>query len=144
MRGMRRGTWIYHDGMWWTRAELDAHRRHEAAKTRSRVVPEVVKPKRGRYVIRDGELIDVTDGYVPVKRDRNDRRIMRDIQEYRGVGFKGAPMVTSRSQHRELLRRDGKVEVGNEKEAFLNNPNKPKLRPVEHDLLRAFAEHGWH
>lgn len=141
----KKGPWVLFEGELWTRAELDAHRYHEAQKVRSRVVPEIVKPKRGRYLFRDGEEIDVTDGYAPVKRDRTSGpQIVRDIQEYRGVGFRGAPMVTSRSQHRELLRREGKVEVGNEKEAFLNNPNKPKLRPVEHDLLRAFAEHGWH
>jgi hypothetical protein len=40
--------------------------------------------------------------------------IIMDIEPYRGVGFPDAPMVTTRSQHRELLKRHNKIEVGNE------------------------------
>lgn len=42
-----------------------------------------------------------------------------DIKPYRGVAFKGQPMVNSRSQHRELIRSHGAVEVGSEKPAFM-------------------------
>ena len=40
--------------------------------------------------------------------------IIMDIEPYQGVGFPGSPMVTTRSQHRELLKRHNKIEVGNE------------------------------
>lgn len=40
--------------------------------------------------------------------------VIPDIEPYEAVGFEGAPMVTSRSQHRELLKTHNCEEVGNE------------------------------
>ena len=41
--------------------------------------------------------------------------IMPDIEPYKAVGLPGAPMIRSRSEHREALKRHGMIEVGNEK-----------------------------
>lgn len=38
--------------------------------------------------------------------------VVNDIEPYEGVAFKGCPTVTSRSQHRALLREHGSQEVG--------------------------------
>lgn len=45
--------------------------------------------------------------------------IMNDIEPYRAVGFEGKPLVTSRSQHRELLKSHGAYEVGNDMPAWM-------------------------
>jgi len=45
--------------------------------------------------------------------------VVCDIEPYEAIGFKGAPMVTSRSQHRDLLRAHGAQEVGNDMPAWL-------------------------
>ena len=45
--------------------------------------------------------------------------VMTDIEPYRAVAFEGAPMVTSRSQHRELLRSHGAQEVGSDMPAWM-------------------------
>lgn len=46
-------------------------------------------------------------------------RVISDIEPYQAMGTDiatgKAPMITSRSQHREYLKRNGYVEVGNEK-----------------------------
>lgn len=39
--------------------------------------------------------------------------VISDMEEYRAIGIKGAPMITSRSQHRQVLRENNMVEVGN-------------------------------
>lgn len=45
--------------------------------------------------------------------------VVCDIEPYQGIGFRGSPMVTSRSQHRELLRAHGAQEVGSEKPGWM-------------------------
>jgi len=45
-------------------------------------------------------------------------QIMPDIKPYRAVGIDGR-MVTSRSEHRALLKEHNCIEVGNEKPAFM-------------------------
>lgn len=45
--------------------------------------------------------------------------VMNDIEPYQGIGFQGSPMVTSRSQHRDLLRAHGAHEVGSEKPGWM-------------------------
>ena len=38
--------------------------------------------------------------------------VINDIEPYQAIAFDGAPMVTSRSQHRRLLKQHGAQEVG--------------------------------
>lgn len=71
--------------------------------------------------------------------------IMRDIEPYRAAGADietGArPMITSRSQHRDYLRRNNYVEVGNE-----YVPPAPKAEPtkaeIAKDVKRAIEQTG--
>ena len=59
------------------------------------------------FVYRDGELVEKTQA------NRNaGHNIMRDIEPYQNM--KDFGWITSRSQHREFLRRNNFVEVGNE------------------------------
>jgi len=62
---------------------------------------------RKTFVYRNGELIEKTEA------SRNaGHNIMRDIEPYQNMKDRG--WITSRSQHREFLRRNNFVEVGNE------------------------------
>ena len=45
--------------------------------------------------------------------------VVPDIEPYVGVGFPGKPVVTSRSQHRALLKQHNAHEVGNDMPAWL-------------------------
>lgn len=64
--------------------------------------------------------------------------ITPDIQPYRAVaGDMAGKPITSRREHREYLKRNGLVEVGNEQP----KPRKPvPLPPVHEDIKRAIAE----
>lgn len=76
---------------------------------------------RRRWIQIDGELVEVIPDYTP--EPRRGPMIMPDITPYRAMGVDiatgKAPVIHSRSQHREYLRRNGYIEIGNEK---------PKLR----------------
>tara|TARA_R100000654_G_scaffold57163_1_gene83606 strand:- start:109 stop:321 length:213 start_codon:yes stop_codon:yes gene_type:complete len=59
------------------------------------------------FVYRDGELVEKTQA------NRNaGHNIMRDIEPYQNMKDRG--WITSRSQHREFLKKHNFVEVGNE------------------------------
>jgi len=79
---------------------------------------------------------------VPLGTTRKDRRapyILPDLPDYRPVGGpeaaaffdnpKAARMISGRKQHREYLKRNGFIEVGNEKEAFLKYNGKTADNP---------------
>ena len=59
------------------------------------------------FVFHDGQVVPKTE--VMQQRSHN---IMRDIEPYQNMKDRG--WITSRSQHREFLRRNNFVEVGNE------------------------------
>jgi len=63
-----------------------------------------------------GKVVEITHGRPRRTSTLNSPvgpQIMPDIQPYRAVGIDNS-MVTSRSHHRELLKRHGMIEVGNE------------------------------
>ena len=65
------------------------------------------------FVYRNGELIEKTEA------SRNaGLNIMRDIEPYQNMKDRG--WITSRSQHREFLKKHNFVEVGNEQNHLLN------------------------
>lgn len=109
----KKGPWVLYDGELWTRAELDAHRYHEAQKVRSTAVKAYVKPQRGRFVMRNGQLVEWTP--APAAPRSAGPQIVRDMEPYQAVGLPGAPWIKGgRREHREMLRRHNKIEVGNE------------------------------
>jgi putative FmdB family regulatory protein len=66
-------------------------------------------------------------------------RVISDIEPYQAMGTDiatgKAPMITSRSQHREYLKRNGYVEVGNER------PTPPRpLEPDFHEIGRTIKK----
>ena len=65
------------------------------------------------YVYRDGKIVP-KENAAPTKGGVS---IMRDIEPYQNMKDRG--WVTSRSQHREFLRRNNFVEVGNEQNHLL-------------------------
>jgi hypothetical protein len=61
------------------------------------------------FVFEDGEIIPKQEATR-----RGGLNIMRDIEPYQNMKDRG--WITSRSQHREFLRRNNFVEVGNEQD----------------------------
>ncbi len=66
---------------------------------------------RRRYVVRDGELVEVSLDYAAEPRVEA-ASVMGDIQPYRSM-IDGS-MISSRSRHREHLKAHNCVEVGND------------------------------
>tara|TARA_X000001388_G_scaffold26346_1_gene18517 strand:+ start:1207 stop:1416 length:210 start_codon:yes stop_codon:yes gene_type:complete len=64
------------------------------------------------FIYEDGKLVEKTES-VRAKR----LNIMRDIEPYQNMKDKG--WITSRSQHREFLRKNNFIEVGNEQNHLL-------------------------
>jgi hypothetical protein len=81
------------------------------------ICPRTNMPPRETYVMREGRLVPKRGA----KRDDIAPRgpqIIRDIEPYRSVAFDIASgkrvLVGGRAQHREFLRRNNYVEVGND------------------------------
>ena len=64
------------------------------------------------FIYEDGKLVEKTES-ARAKR----LNIMRDIEPYQNMKDKG--WITSRSQHREFLRKNNFIEVGNEQNHLL-------------------------
>lgn len=71
--------------------------------------------KRYRYDQNLGKMIEVTQDVVV---ERKGPYIMPDIEPYRAVGPEYGTLITSRSKHKEYLRRHNLIEVGNERKYF--------------------------
>ena len=65
------------------------------------------------YVYRDGKVVPKESAAR-----KGGVSIMRDIEPYQNMKDRG--WITSRSQHREFLRRNNFVEVGNEQNHLLD------------------------
>lgn len=72
--------------------------------------------KTYRYSQNLGRMVEVDKS---VRTDVNAPHIMEDIKPYRAVGPEYGKLITSRSQHREYLRKHNLIEVGNERKYFL-------------------------
>lgn len=109
---------------------------------RNKLVPrkpvQLRKVERGRWVADPvtHELVDAEEYYSRPKTRLH--QVMPDIQPYKNVGVDGN-YITSRSEHREMLKRHGLIELGNE-----NIPRgKPKeLSPVELTVKRICEQKG--
>jgi hypothetical protein len=73
--------------------------------------------------------------YANVKRAGNKRQahhIMPDIEPYTTVGgVNPGEVITSRSKHREYLKRSNAIEVGNEKDYFFKYNGKTPNNPTK-------------
>jgi hypothetical protein len=85
---------------------------------------------RHRFVMRGGELVELDlDAPLP---PRVAPYVVSDISPYRSVITREP--ITSRSAHRDHLRRHGAIEVGNE----MPRAQKEALPPLRQDLAAAF------
>ena len=64
------------------------------------------------YIYQDGNLVEKSKDAKA-----NSVNIMRDIEPYQNMKDRG--WITSRSQHREFLRKNNFVEIGNEQNHLL-------------------------
>jgi hypothetical protein len=90
-------------------------------------------PMRRRFVMRDGELIEVGLDYSP--EPRADFHVMPDIKEYKSMIT--GETITSRAKHREHLKIHNCTEVGNDS-SVLNARPKPLKSPkgLKETLIR--------
>lgn len=69
--------------------------------------------------------------------------VMRDIQDYKTVAIDVATgkraVITSRSRHREFLKRNGYIEIGN---SFVPNQHE-KMPSIGESIKRALQEKGY-
>ena len=89
---------------------------------------------RRRYIQQpNGHLVEVDESYLP--EPRADHHIMPDIKPYRSMA--DGTWVTSRSTHREMLKRNNCFEVGND--SSLHKPRKPLQPPpgLKEKIIRA-------
>lgn len=89
---------------------------------------------RKRFIQRNGELIEVSDGYLPEPRAP---LLMPDLKPYRSMA--DGSLITSRSKHREHLRAHNCVEIGNETKHLQPKPMRspPGLKD---EIIRAANE----
>ena len=132
----KRGSFIW-DGTEWVP-------RHEYKGRAARVRPSsfVLRDNRrsigGRYVY-DYERMRVVRAGKRKKDAARIHNVMSDIEPYRNVAVDGK-YVTSRSEHREMLKRHRLIEVGNENIA--KGPPKP-MSPVELTIKRVMEQKGY-
>lgn len=84
---------------------------------------------RRRFIQQaDGSLLEVDKDYQPVSEGT---MVMPDIQPYQAMAIDCktgvAPVIKSRSEHREFLKRNGLVEIGNEVKAHLAQRERKEL-----------------
>ena len=131
-----RGNYIWDGTEWVPRSEYKGR----AARVRpsSFVLRDNRKSIGGRYVYDYERMCVVRAG----ERKRDVARlhnVMSDIEPYRNVAVDGK-YVTSRSEHREMLRRNGLIEIGNEN--VPKGPPKP-MSQVELTVKRVMEQKGY-
>ena len=98
-------------------------------------------PPRETYVMREGRLVHKRLA-APRHGAQSGARIVRDIEPYRSVALDCATgqraVIGGRAQHREFLRRNNYVEVGNEDVA----PRRDELTRADRisDIRRALRD----
>jgi hypothetical protein len=76
--------------------------------------------KTYRYDKKLGRMVEVAQDVGP---ERKGPHIIGDIEPYQAVGPEYGTWITSRSKHREYLRKHGLQEVGNERKYFDGKPH---------------------
>ena len=92
---------------------------------------------RTRYIQdKNGHLVEVEENWTP--EPLSDYHIMPDIKPY--ISMADGTLVTSRSRHREMLKRNNCFEVGNDSSLFKGY--KPPQPPpgLKEKIIRAVNE----
>lgn len=91
---------------------------------------------RRRWIYKDGEAIEVSRDYVELR--QTDYRVLPDIQPYQNM-LDGRE-ISSRSRHREFIRDNNLVELGND--SILHAKPKPLESPpgLKEQYIRAVNE----
>lgn len=76
--------------------------------------------------------------YLRLRSDLPSPQIMRDIEPFRNIAVDGAE-ISSRSQKREMMKRHGLVEVGNEKRVT-RRKGKSRLPKVRDSIKRTIQQ----
>jgi len=95
-----------------------------------------MKTGRTKYVQIDGKLVEIDIDAPPQK--PKSAFVFGDITEHRSTVT--GEMVTTRSRHRQILRENGLVEVGNENLAKHTPKRDTCSKGVKEDLQRTLAE----
>lgn len=74
------------------------------------------------YDRKTGRMVEKTSMYA----QRKGPYVIGDIQPYQAAGPEYGKWITSRSQHREYLRRHNLLEVGNEKKYLMPDSGEKK------------------
>lgn len=87
---------------------------------------------------KDDELVWLRPGYKSNSSGNTGPMIMRDIEPYKNM-IDGR-MITSRSEHRELLRKHNCVEVGNDTSHMKKKPFKTEFKSRKKVLASQLAD----
>lgn len=94
---------------------------------------------------REGPFCDTPHCYTEMTRVIVAPRVMSDIEPYQAMGMDvatgKAPMISSRSQHREYLKRNGYVEVGTDRPKSLPTPD-PDRGEIARQVKTVMDEKG--
>lgn len=101
------------------------------------------KSVRGSFIwdAIKGEMVDKNEYYAS-QSSNNTHMIMPDIQPYKAVGT--GEVISSRSQHREYLKRNNLVEFGNDKPKAKEMPDVGGRREAIVDSLRKHKVKGFY
>lgn len=106
---------------------------------------------RFRYDKEMDCLVEIREGsnFFDESKGQKGPALIKDIEGYRAMGADIAcggkrPFITSRSRHREYLKRNGYVETGNETpRVYDDRPTQRQLTEQRiHDIKRAMGEYG--
>jgi hypothetical protein len=106
---------------------------------------------RYRYDKELDAIVEIRDGsnFFDESKGTKGPALIKDIEPYRAMGSDVAcnglrPMIGTRSEHRDYLRRNGYVETGNETPRV--HDDRPTARQMQenrvHDIKRALGEYG--
>jgi len=106
----------------------------------------MIEPERGAWVLIDGRWIPKKQFDKHQARAREAQRvrsdlpcpqIMRDIEPFVNIAVDGAE-ISSRSHKREMMKRNGLVELGND---FKKPARRPRqMKPVAADLKKTIQQ----
>lgn len=101
---------------------------------------QVKKVERGRWVLRNGELVQVSGQVIRVNRQM---QVIKDSEPFLNVAVDGK-YIGGRKQRRDMMRAHGLEEIGNDPHGQVNRKQHDEFKPREFadDVKRAARQHG--